>query len=67
MEFEHSLQQSGFFLMIQMMFMGSLLVPGLIGRTDMYGKVVRSLATNVVSFGPAAILAYVLYEVSHLH
>jgi len=67
MEFEHTLQQSGFFLMFQMIFMGSLFVPGLIGRTDMYGKVVRTLATNVVSFGPLAILVYVLYEVAHLN
>jgi hypothetical protein len=66
MEFEHAYQQSGFFLMFQMLFMGSLLVPGLIGRTDMYGKIVRTIATNVVSFGPMAMLAYVLYEVSHL-
>ncbi len=67
MDFEHAFQQSNFFLMIQMMFMGSLLVPGMINRANIYGKLVRTLATLVVSFGPFAILAYVLYEVSQMN
>ncbi len=67
MDFEHAFQQSNFFLMIQMMFMGSLLVPTMIDRTDIYGKVMRVLASIVVSFGPFAILAYVLYEVSRMN
>jgi len=67
MDFEHALQQSNMFLLFQMMFMGSLLVPGIIGRTDLYSKVVRMLASNVVSFGPVAMLVYVLYQVSNLH
>jgi len=50
-----------------MMFMGSLLLPSIIGRIDLYGKVVRVLASNVVSFGPVALLVYVLYQVSHLY
>ena len=66
MDLEHLFQQSNFFLMFQMLFMSSLLVPTMINRTDLYGKVVRSLALNVVSFGPLAILAYVLYEVTLL-
>jgi hypothetical protein len=49
------------------MFMGSLLVPSIIGRIDLYGKGVRALASNVVSFGPVALLVYVLYQVSHLN
>lgn len=67
MYFEHALQQSNSFLLFQMMFMGSLLIPGIIGRFDVYGKVARLLASNVVSFGPVAMLVYVLYQVSHLH
>jgi len=67
MDFEHAFQQSNFFLMFQMLFMGSLLVPSMIGRIDLYGKIVRVLATNVVSFGPVALLVYVLYQVSHLN
>lgn len=67
MEFEHAFQQSNMFLLFQMMFMGSLLVPSMIGRLDLYCKVARSLASNVISFGPVAILAYVLYQVSHIH
>jgi hypothetical protein len=48
------------------MFMVSLLVPSIIGRIDLYGKVVRALTSNVISFGPVALLVYVLYHVSHL-
>ena len=67
MELEHMLQQTNFFLMFQMMFMGSLLVPSMLGRLDLYNKVARVLASNVVSFGPMCVLAYVLYQVSHLN
>jgi len=67
MDFEHALQQSNFFLMFQMMFMGSLLVPGMIGRLDLYGKIVRVLASQVVSYGVFGMLVYVLYQVSHLN
>jgi hypothetical protein len=67
MEFEHAFMQSNFFLIFQMMFMGSLFVPSIIGRMDLYGKVARALASNVVSFGPIALLVYVLYQVSHLN
>ncbi len=67
MEFEHAFMQSNFFVIFQMMFMVSMLVPSFIGRIDLYGKVVRALASNVVSFGPVALLVYILYQVSHLH
>jgi len=66
MELEHAFLQSNLFLMLQMMFMG-LLVPGLLGRADIYGKAVRTASTLVVSVGPMAILLYVLFEVSHLN
>jgi len=66
MDFEHALAQSNAFLLFQMMFMGSLLVPSMLGRTDIYGKAARTAATLVVSFGPVAILVYVLFEVSQL-
>jgi len=67
MDFEHAFLQSNVFMLFQMMFMGSLLVPSIIGRIDLYGKVVRALASNVVSFGPVALLVYVLYQVSNLN
>ena len=67
MEFEHAFLSSNYFLMFQMMFMGSLLVPGILGRTDIYGKAVRAAATYTVSFGPVAILLYVLFEVAQLN
>ena len=67
MELEYAMQQSNFFLLFQMMFMGSLLVPGMIGRVDLYGKVVRVIASQVVSYGVFGMLVYVLYQVSHLN
>ena len=67
MELEHAFQQSNYFLTFQMMFMGSLLVLNLLGRMDLYSKSVKALASNVVSFGPVAMLVFVLYQVSHLN
>jgi hypothetical protein len=67
MEFEHAYIQSNFFMIFQMLFMGSLIVPSIIGRIDLYGKVIRVLASNVISFGPVALLVYILYHVSHLN
>jgi hypothetical protein len=67
MEFEHAYIQSNFFMIFQMLFMGSLIVPSIIGRIDLYGKVIRVLASNVISFGPVALLVYILYHVSLLN
>jgi len=67
MELEHAFQQSNYFLLFQLIFMGSLLVPSMVGRTDIYGKAVRTAASLTVSFGPVAILLYVLFEVSQLN
>jgi hypothetical protein len=66
MELEHAFQQSGTFMTLQLLFMSSLLVPGIVGRTDIYRAFVRSLASSVVTFGPMALLLYVLYQVSGL-
>jgi uncharacterized membrane protein len=65
MELEHLLQQSGWFLVTQM-FLGSLMVPAMMGRQDLYRSFVRTAATYVVSFGPFALLVYILFEVSRL-
>lgn len=65
MELEYLFQHSGSFMILQLM-MGSLLVPAAIGRTDLYRSFVRSAASYVVSFGPVALLVYVLFEVSRL-
>ncbi len=67
MELEHAFLQSNFFMLFQMMFLGSLMVPSMIGRLDIYGKAARTAATVVVTVGPVAILMYVLFEVSHLN
>jgi hypothetical protein len=66
MELEHAFQQSGTFMTLQLLFMSSLLVPGILGRTDIYRALVRALASSAVSFGPMALLLYVLYQVSRL-
>ena len=65
MELEHLLHQSGLHLILQLM-MGSLMVPAMIGRGDLYRAFVRMAASYIVSFGPLALLVYVLYEVSRL-
>ena len=67
MDFEHALLQSNFFLLVQMMLLGSLMVPSMFGRADIYGKAARTAATLVVTVGPVGILMYVLFEVSHLN
>jgi len=65
MELDHVMQQSGWFLIVQIL-IGSLMVPAMIGRVDLYRSFVRSAAANVVSFGPFGLLVYVLFEVSRL-
>ena len=67
MELEHAFLQSNFFMLFQMMFLGSLMVPSMLGRADIYGKAARTAATVVVTVGPVAILMYVLFQVSHLY
>jgi hypothetical protein len=65
MELEHVLHHPGWFLIIQLL-MGSMMVPAMIGRNDLYRAFVRSAVTNVVTFGPFGLLVYVLFEVSKL-
>jgi hypothetical protein len=66
MELEHAFQQSGFLVALQLLIAGSLLAPGVLGRSDMYRMFVATVASHVVSFGPVALLVYVLYRVSLL-
>ena len=54
-------------MLFQMMFLGSLMVPSMLGRADIYGKAARTGATLAVTVGPVAILMYVLFEVSQLY
>ena len=67
MDLEHVFLQSNLFMLFQMMFLGSLMVPSAIGRMDIYGKAARTAASLVVTVGPVSILLYVLFEVSHLN
>lgn len=66
MELEHAFQQSGFLVALQLMILGSFIAPGVLGGSAVYHRFVKAAASNVVSFGPVALLVYVLYKVSHL-
>jgi hypothetical protein len=66
MELEHAFQQSGFIVALQVFIAGSLLAPGILRGSDLYHRFVGAVATCVVSFGPMALLVYMLYRVSHL-
>jgi hypothetical protein len=66
MELEHAFQQSGFLVAFQLMILGSLIAPGVLGGSTLYHRFVKAAASYVVSFGPVALLVYVLYKVSHL-
>ncbi|OGW35488.1 MAG: hypothetical protein A2010_10935 [Nitrospirae bacterium GWD2_57_9] len=66
MELEHAFQQSGFLVAFQVMIAGTLLAPAALGETALYYRFARVMASHVVSFGPFAILVYVLYRVSQM-
>jgi hypothetical protein len=66
MELEYIFLQTGAFTLFQFLFMSSLLIPSLVGRTDIFPAFVRTLASYVVSFGPLVLLGYVLHAVSKL-
>jgi hypothetical protein len=66
MELEHAFQQSGFLVALQLLIIGSLVAPATMGSTVLYHRFVRTLASYVVSFGPMAVLLYVLYKVSQM-
>ena len=66
MELEHAFQQSGFLAALQIFIAGLLLAPGVLGNSALYQRFARTAATYVVSFGPMALLVYVLYRVSQL-
>ena len=63
MDIEHAFLQSNFFMVLQMMFLCSLMVPS----AHIYGKAARTAASLVVTVGPVAILLYVLFQVSRLN
>ncbi len=66
MELEHLFQQTGTFMTLQMLVMGSLIIPAVVGRDDIYHAFVRRTASHVVTFGPVSLLGYILYEVTKL-
>jgi hypothetical protein len=66
MEFEHAFQQSGFLVAFQLMVIGSIVVPVAVGGEALLHRFMRTMASYVVSFGPMAILVYVLYKLSQM-
>jgi hypothetical protein len=66
MELEHLFQATKSFMLLQMVFTGSVYVIDQMGRLDIVRSFVRGLASYVVTFGPVALLGYVLYAVSML-
>ena len=66
MDFEHAFQQSGFLAAFQLMIIGSIVAPAILGGEALLHRFVRTLASYVVSFGPMAILVYMLYKLSRM-
>ncbi len=66
MDFEHAFQQSGFLVAFQIMVIGSILAPAAMGGEALVHRFVRAVASCVVSFGPMAILIYMLYKISQM-
>jgi hypothetical protein len=66
MELEHLFQQTTYFMVLQMIFSGTLYVAELMGRGELARSFVRQAASMVVTFGPMSLLVYILVEVSGL-
>lgn len=66
MELEHAFQQSGFLAAFQLMVAASLFAPGFLIDRAAAQRLARTAASYIVSFGPMAILIYVLYHVCRL-
>ncbi|MDA8100926.1 MAG: hypothetical protein M0042_15015 [Nitrospiraceae bacterium] len=66
MELEYLFHSSGFALALQLLFLGSVMMPGAMGRADLYRKFLSATASLVVTIGPFSLLLYMLYEVSKL-
>ncbi len=66
MELEHAFQQPAFVAALQFFIAGTLLVPRILGESDLYRRFIAAGAAYVVSFGPMALLVYVLYRLSQL-
>ncbi len=66
MELEHAFQQPGVIAAVQLLVAGSLLAPRILGGSELYRRFTAASAAYVVSFGPMALLIYVLYRLSQL-
>jgi len=63
-EFEHVFQQSGFISALQVMMLGVVMAAGVAGKNEQYCGFVEKATIGMVTFGPMAMLIYVLYSVS---
>ncbi|HWR58678.1 MAG TPA: hypothetical protein VN328_07310 [Thermodesulfovibrionales bacterium] len=52
---------------LQMLFVATLLFPGIAGRGDSFRAFIGTVASYVVSFAPMALLIYLLYAVSRFN
>lgn len=66
MDFEHAFQQSGFLVAFQILVIGSIMAPATMSGDALVHRFVRTIASYVVSFGPMAILVYMLYKISQM-
>ncbi len=66
MEWEHAFQQSEYLAALQIFMAGALMAPGVLGSRDLYARFIAAGTAHVISFGPLALLVYVLYRVSQL-
>jgi len=65
-EFEHAFQQSGFTTAYHLLILGIVLLAGFAGKDEQYRKFVDMTTSYLITFGPMALLVYVLYSVSRL-
>jgi len=65
-DFEHMFQQSGFITAFQTLIFGSLMIIGVAGKDERFRRVIEKATSSMITFGPMAVLLYVLYSVSHL-
>ena len=65
---EHAFtMQWGNMAALQMLFVATLLFPGIEGRGDAFRAFVETVTSYVVSFAPMALLIYLLYAVSRFN
>jgi len=65
-DFEYMFQQSGFITAFQTLLLGLLMILCVAGKQERCRRAIEKATSSIVTFGPMALLVYVLYSVSHL-